>query len=103
MQGRLFGRLVTKEEERRLVEECTRAGPLPGGVQKRGDKSRQTVAKIVRGNTTGDIRRHCEDRERKLMVSFLSCAEFQGRGGCEFHTCEHDRRSAFLRVTRGTP
>ncbi|KAG2445857.1 hypothetical protein HXX76_000461 [Chlamydomonas incerta] len=66
LQGRFSGRLTTKEDERRLAEECKLLGPLLGGVGKRGDKSRLTLAKIVRGIATGEVRRFCEDRERGI-------------------------------------
>lgn len=72
LQGRFSGRLTTKEDERRLAEECKLLGPLLGGVGKRGDKSRLTLAKIVRGIATGEVRRFCEERERGIGVSLLS-------------------------------
>ncbi|KAG2500889.1 hypothetical protein HYH03_001648 [Edaphochlamys debaryana] len=68
LQGRFSGRLTTKEDERRLAEECKLLGPLLGGVGKRGDKSRLTLAKIVRGIATGEVRRFCEDRERGIAL-----------------------------------
>ena len=68
LQGRFSGRLTTKEDERRLADECKLLGPLVGGVGKRGDKSRLTLAKIVRGIASGDIRRFCEERETALQV-----------------------------------
>ena len=68
LQGRFSGRLATKDDEKRLVEECRLLGPLLGGVGKRGDGSRQTLAKIVRGIASGGIRQHCEQRERSLQV-----------------------------------
>jgi hypothetical protein len=43
-------------------------GPMLGGAGKRGDQSRQTLAKIVRGIADGDIRRHCEARESLIQV-----------------------------------
>lgn len=57
------------QDERRLADECRLLAPLVGGVGKRGDKSRLTLAKIVRGIASGAVRRHCEDREDQLMVS----------------------------------
>lgn len=68
LQGRFSGRLATKEDERRLTDECRLLGPLLGGVGKRGDGSRQTLAKIVRGIASGHVRAHCEGRERKVEV-----------------------------------
>lgn len=68
MQGRFSGRLALKEDERRLAEECRLLGPLLGGVGKRTDKSRLTLAKIVRGIACGAVRRHCEEREAQLQA-----------------------------------
>lgn len=39
-----------------------------GGTGKRGEKSRLTLAKIVRGIAAGDVRRFCEAREGMLRV-----------------------------------
>ncbi len=50
------------------MEECRLLGPLLGGIGKRGDNSRLTLAKIVRGIAAGDVRQHCEERERYLQV-----------------------------------
>ena len=71
LQGRFSGRLTTKDDEKRLADECRLLGPLLGGVGKRGDTSRLTLAKIVRGIAAGDVRRHCEERERRCKVSNL--------------------------------
>jgi hypothetical protein len=68
MQGRFSGRLALKDDEKRLVEECRLLAPLLGGVGKRSDKSRLTLAKIVRGIACGAVRRHCQDREDRLQV-----------------------------------
>ena len=57
-----------QEDEKRLADECRLLGPLLGGQGKRGEKSRLTLAKIVRGIASGDVRRYCEERERKLQV-----------------------------------
>ena len=46
-------------------------GPLLGGLGKRGEKSRLTLAKIVRGIATGEVRKYCEEREKKIAVGFL--------------------------------
>lgn len=70
LQGRFSGRLATKEDEKRLVDECKLLGPLLGGVGKRGDGSRLTLAKIVRGIAAGEVRRYCEERERTMKVRF---------------------------------
>lgn len=35
---------------------------------KRGEKSRLTLAKIVRGIASGDVRKYCEAREAKIEV-----------------------------------
>lgn len=69
LQGRFSGRLAMKEDERRLADECKLLGPLIGGMGKRGDRSRLTLAKIVRGIAEGSVRRFCEDREAQLRVS----------------------------------
>ncbi len=74
VQGRFSGRLETKMDERRLAEECKLLGPLLGGSGKRGERSRLTLAKIVRGIASGEVRRHCEAREQKIEVSTSSCS-----------------------------
>ena len=74
LQGRFSGRLETKDDEKRLAEECKLLGPLLGGLGKRGEKSRLTLAKIVRGIATGEVRKYCEERERKIVVRAHCCA-----------------------------
>ncbi|GMH32766.1 hypothetical protein BSKO_00600 [Bryopsis sp. KO-2023] len=66
LQGRFSGRLETKEDEKRLQEECRLLGQLVGGVGKRGEKSRMTLAKIVRAIASGEVRKHCQDREARI-------------------------------------
>lgn len=66
LQGRFSGRLETKEDEKRLQEECRLLGHLVGGVGKRGEKSRMTLAKIVRAIASGEVRKHCTDREQRI-------------------------------------
>jgi hypothetical protein len=68
LQGRFSGRLATKDDEKRLNTECRLLGPLLGGVGKRGDGSRLTLAKIVRGIAAGEVRKFCEERERAIKV-----------------------------------
>ena len=68
LQGRFSGRLATKDDEKRLLDECKLLGPLLGGAGKRGDKSRLTLAKIVRGIASGDVRKHCQERENRCLV-----------------------------------
>ena len=68
LQGRFSGRLETKADEKRLADECKLLGHLLGGVGKRGEKSRLTLAKIVRGIASGEVRKHCEAREQLLQV-----------------------------------
>jgi hypothetical protein len=46
LQGRFSGRLATKEDEKRLSEECRLLAPLMGGTGKRGERSRLTLAKV---------------------------------------------------------
>lgn len=48
-----------------------------GGVGKRGDRSRLTLAKIVRGIATGDVRRHLEGRESVHKTMANQLAELQ--------------------------
>lgn len=69
LQGRFSGRLETKDDEKRLVEECRLAGPLLGGIGKRGERSRMSLAKIVRGLATGEIRSFLEAREAHIKVT----------------------------------
>lgn len=71
LQGRFSGRLETKADEKRLADECKLLGHLLGGIGKRGEKSRLTLAKIVRGIASGDVRRYCEGRENQLQVLTL--------------------------------
>lgn len=79
LQGRFSGRLETKADEKRLADECKLLGHLLGGVGKRGEKSRLTLAKIVRGIANGDVRRHCEHREQLIQVSLIDCL-----AGCSY-------------------
>jgi hypothetical protein len=72
--GRFSGRLETKDDEKRLQEECRLLGPLLGGSGKRGEKCRLTLAKIVRGIASGEVRQHCELRETELQVCRCFCA-----------------------------
>ena len=65
MQGRFSGRLETKEDEKRLAEECRRIGPLLGGAFS-GEMAMQTLAKIVRGIAAGDVRTFLEAQDREL-------------------------------------
>lgn len=67
LQGRFSGRLETKDDEKSLQEECRLLGPLVGGTGKRGEKSRMTLAKIVRAIATGEVRRHCVERESRIL------------------------------------
>ena len=68
LQGRFSGRLETKADEKRLADECKLLGHLLGGMGKRGEKSRLTLAKIVRGIASGEVRRHCEQMEQLIQV-----------------------------------
>lgn len=81
LQGRFSGRLATKDDEKRLAEECRLLAPLVGGVGKRGDRSRLTLAKIVRGIATGDVRRHLEAREVAHKAMAQQLADVQVAGG----------------------
>ena len=73
LQGRFSGRLETKADEKKLADECRLLGPYLGGLNKRGDHSKLTLAKIVRGIASGDVRRHCEEREQHIKVPLLLC------------------------------
>ena len=46
LQGRFSGRLETKDDEKRLADECKLLGPLLGGLGKRGEKSRLTWPRL---------------------------------------------------------
>lgn len=69
MLGRFSGRLATKDDEKRLIEECRLLAPLVGGVGKRGDRSRNTLPKLLRGIATGAVRRHLEACQQAYQVS----------------------------------
>ena len=45
-----------------------------GGAGRRGEKSRLTLAKIVRGIASGEVRDYCEKRDRELEVSSLGAS-----------------------------
>lgn len=68
LQGRFSGRLETKDDERLLADECKHLGTLLGGVGKRGERARTTLAKIIRGIAAGDVRRYLESREVEIEV-----------------------------------
>ncbi len=90
MQGRFSGRLETKEDERRLADECRLLGPYLSGGPATGDKSLQTLAKIVRAIASGEVRQHIEAREREVQVSILvalegcDCVAARCAGGCRW-------------------
>lgn len=85
LQGRFSGRLETKEDEKKLQDECKLLGPLVGGVGKRGEKNRMTLAKIVRAISSGDVRKYCEEREHKIHVSKGVWVKFMMLGQCAAH------------------
>lgn len=89
MQGRFSGRLAKKEDEKRLAEECRIIAPYLGGVGKRGDKSRLTLAKIVRGIACGAVRKHCEDRETQLKVCWAWLMAIDPLAWCMLYACKH--------------
>ena len=66
-QGRFSGRLSSKEDEERLVEECGRLGPLLGGLPG-CDGACDTLSRIVRSIACSDLRRHLEGKERRFRV-----------------------------------
>lgn len=73
MQGRFSGRLPTKEDEKRLAEECRLLGPMLGGSGKRGDKSRLTLAKIVRGIASGASGMHVSGSDSAATKGVARC------------------------------
>ena len=79
MQGRFSGRLETKEDEKKLSDECRMLGPYLSEATM-GEKSLQTLAKIVRGIASGEVRQHVEARERELQVRRVG--PVWGRGAC---------------------
>ncbi|KAK9867133.1 hypothetical protein WJX84_011865 [Apatococcus fuscideae] len=79
LQGRFSGRLETKDDEKRLADECRLLGPLLGGTGKRGERCRLTLAKIVRGIASGEVRRYCEGRERLLRELKLLTEQHEQR------------------------
>ena len=68
LQGRFSGRLQSRADEKKVADECRLLGPLLGGVGKRGERSRQTLAKIVRSIASGEVRLFCEEREAVIQV-----------------------------------
>ena len=46
-----------------------------GGAGRRGEKSCLTLAKIVRGIASGEVRDYCEKRDRELEVSSVGLVE----------------------------
>uniref|UniRef100_A0A7S3QV13 Uncharacterized protein n=1 Tax=Dunaliella tertiolecta TaxID=3047 RepID=A0A7S3QV13_DUNTE len=69
LEGRFSGRLPTKEDERRLAEECRLVAPLLGGTcAGRGERSMSSLAKLARAIAGGRVRQHCEEREHKIQL-----------------------------------
>ncbi len=62
-QGRFSGRLVSKQDEARLVGECQRLGPLLGGVSG-GDEEqkRAQLSQIVRAIASGEVHDYLQRR-----------------------------------------
>ena len=58
MQGRFSGRLVSKDDERKLVEECRLLAPLLSN-----DGTLFTLPAIVRAMASGEVRAHLEQRK----------------------------------------
>ena len=69
------GRLETKADEKRVVDECCRLSRLLGGKGRHADSSYNTLPKIVRGFATGKIRAHLEAQAARIQVlAHLACA-----------------------------
>ena len=66
-QGRFSGRLTSKADEERLVQECALLGPLLGGLPG-CDGACDTLSRIVRSIACGDLRLHLEAKETTLQV-----------------------------------
>lgn len=79
MQGRFSGRLETKEDEKRLADECRLLGPYLCDPE--GEQCLQTLAKIVRGIASGEVRAHVESRERELQVGGAHAGVAEGLAG----------------------
>ncbi len=59
---------ASKEDEVRVGDECLLLAPLLGGGAMGGSGTKLTLAKLVRGIASGDVRRYCEERERTVQV-----------------------------------
>lgn len=82
-QGRFSGRLKSKEDEKKLAEECRLLGPYLGGVGQRGNRSHQTLAQIVRGIASGEVREYCEQREKRVKALKAKAAAVDESGHLE--------------------
>lgn len=61
MKGRFSGRLPTKEDEKRLVDECKLLGPY----LHENENELNSVATIIRAIAAGTVRKHLENTARK--------------------------------------
>lgn len=61
MTGRFCGRLPTKDDEKRLVKECT----LIGQYLHKDSTRMNTMATIIRGIASGRVRAHLEERAKE--------------------------------------
>eukprot|EP00955_Chlamydomonas_euryale_P041958 352178-Chlamydomonas_euryale.AAC.7 len=86
LEGRFSGRLPTKEDEKRVVEECKLLAPLLGGQGKHGDATLVTLAKLVRGIAAGDVRSYCEQRERTIVVLQERVTQLEAATGLRPHS-----------------
>ena len=81
-QGRFSGRLVSKQDEVRLIEECQRLGPLLGGVSGGIEELKRTqLSQIVRAIASGEVYGHLQRRCNTQQVSnvpylFYACSSF---------------------------
>lgn len=71
-QGRFSGRLVSKQDEARLVEECQRLGPLLGGsTGGNPERERTQLSQIVRAIASGEVRDYLQQRAENQEARLL--------------------------------
>jgi len=76
MQGRFSGRLPTKEDERKLADECQLMAPLLSE-----DGSLCTLPTIIRAMATGSVRLHLEKQRDELISLNNMLASIQNASG----------------------
>ena len=73
-QGRFSGRLVSKQDEARLIEECQRLGPLLGGASGGIEELKRTqLSQIVRAIASGEVCDHLQCICNMQQVSNVPC------------------------------